>query len=197
MGINRWCQQNDSLVNGYSQVLTAANMVCMVVICLLPYCVNSTVEWKLLSHASTFPVFCLGILVIIYTLALFVILHCFNHPSSNFTVSGASYNRTWRSLFLQFVTAFLLITFAIFTDGSWSIDIIIFVSPIPTLLHTPVLHLWEVLRDGGALPERWTMGGLSLDDLIDGGHAAEAGGGGSSSARRDPQPSWFDRSASG
>eukprot|EP01051_Picozoa_sp_SAG22_P005176 SAG22_NODE_300_length_12752_cov_3.102426_8_plen_182_part_00 len=140
----------------------------MIVVGLLPYCVNSTVEWKFLPNASTFPVFCLGILVIVYTLALFVILHCFVQPGSNFTVSTESYNKTWRSLFLQFITAFLLMAFALRTNGEWSIDIIIVISPLPTLLHTPVLSLWAELKDGELISGRggrWTVGRLTHSNL--------------------------------
>jgi hypothetical protein len=44
----------------------ALNMVAMLCVGLIPYCIDCTVRWKNLSHASTFPIFCAGLIEIIY-----------------------------------------------------------------------------------------------------------------------------------
>lgn len=126
-----------------SRVLQFANMVSMICIGLVPYCVNSTVAWKGLPKASTFPVFCLGVIVVVYTAALMVVLHCLEGPP-------AKKREVHRALLLQFPTALLLMVLASLSHGGWSIDIVIFVSPLPMLLHTPAVQLWSRLRDRNA-----------------------------------------------
>ena len=123
-----------------SVTLSIANMASMILVALVPYCVNSTVIWKGLPHASTFPVFCLGVVVAMYATTMFIVLHCVRALEDNKTEAR-------RSLLLLYVTAFVLMALASLTSGGWSIDIIIFVSPLPTLFHTQLLSLWSNLRD--------------------------------------------------
>ena len=123
-----------------SILLSVANVFSMLMVALVPYCVNSTVTWKGLSHASTFPVFCLGVVVALYTASMFCVLGCLPLPEKSQVVAR-------RSLWLQYGTAALLMGLAAITSGGWSIDIIIFISPLITLFHTQALQLWSNLRD--------------------------------------------------
>jgi hypothetical protein len=47
------------------------------------------------------------------------------------------------SISVQVPTGMLLMILALVTNGKSSIDAIIFVAPMPTLLHNPLMYLWE------------------------------------------------------
>jgi hypothetical protein len=100
-----------------------ANVIGMLCVCLVPYCVNGTVTWKGLPHAATFPVFCLGIVVALYASVMFVVLRFM--PGEDI----AARQQARQALWLLYPTAALLGLLAIVTDGSWSIDAIVLVSP--------------------------------------------------------------------
>ena len=52
----------------------ALNMVALLCVGLIPYCIDCTVRWKNLSHASTFPIFCAGFIEIVYCSCLLGVL---------------------------------------------------------------------------------------------------------------------------
>ncbi len=112
--------QHDEIVSPYCVVANVCGMLC---VCLVPYCVNATVTWKGLPHAATFPVFCLGIVTVLYASTMFVVLRFI--PGDD----GTAREQARRSLWLLYATAALLCMLAIVTDGSWSIDAIVLVSP--------------------------------------------------------------------
>ena len=86
-----------------------------------PYSLDSARD--LLPHAATFPVFCLGIVVALYASVMFVVLRFM--PGEDI----AARQQARQALWLLYPTAALLGLLAIVTDGSWSIDAIVLVSP--------------------------------------------------------------------
>lgn len=52
----------------------ALNMVALMCVGLVPYCIDCTVRWKNLSRASTLPIFCVGVIQIVYCGCLFGML---------------------------------------------------------------------------------------------------------------------------
>lgn len=106
-----------------SPFCAAANVVGMLCICLVPYCVNGVVTWKGLPHAATFPVFCLGVVVALYASVMFVVLRYM--PGNDDSARESARQSVW----LLYATAMLLCLLAVVTNGSWSIDAIVVVSP--------------------------------------------------------------------
>ena len=112
--------QHDEIVSASCTVANVCGMLC---VSLVPYCVNGTVTWKGLPHAATFPVFCLGIIVAVYASMMFIVLRYV--PGDDVVAR----QQARQSLWLLCATAALLCVLAVLTDGSWSIDAIVLVSP--------------------------------------------------------------------
>lgn len=113
--------------------LLIINMTAMVCVGLVPYCIDTAVQWNHLRHASTLPIFCVGFIQLIYCACLLTTLYLIH-------ASDASKDRAKSWLAMGFLAAALLVLAAVLIDGgtNWPLWLVWICSPLPLLLHAPL-----------------------------------------------------------
>ena len=118
--------------------LLAVNNVALLCVGLVPYCLDACVHWKNLSKASTFPIFCVGVIEFVYTFCLYLMLRLVH-------ASDAARRKAKSWLHMMALAGGLLMLGATLTDGTVSILLVTICGPLPLVLHTPITHAWDTL----------------------------------------------------